>query len=101
MVLRPCEDVGHLFERRAERRALSGRVLQNDHRLSAASRGEQLEQAVGDEIEAGGFAARGVAARMKDDALQTERFGAVDLVSPWPRAIGAAAADAVVARLIR
>ena len=42
--------------------------------------GEKLQQAIGDEIEAGRFAAQGVAARMEHDAEQTQRFGAVDLV---------------------
>ena len=58
MIFRCRQDVGNLLERRAERRALSGRVLEEDHGLPALARGEQLDEARGDEIEAGFLTSR-------------------------------------------
>ena len=47
------DDRGDLFERRAERRALSGRVLEQHQCPAAATRGQQLEEPFGDQCESG------------------------------------------------
>jgi len=84
MLFRSCDDVRKLLERRAERRPLPRSVLENDHGLAPSARGEQLEQTVRNEIEAGCFTAGGVAAGVKNDTLQAERFRRDPSRHPWP-----------------
>ena len=75
------DDRCELLERGPERRALPGGLLEQNHRLAAAPRAQQLEERRGDEREAIGLVARGIASRVQDDAEQAERFGAIDLVA--------------------
>ncbi len=76
--LHPVDHVGDLLERRAERRSLPGGMLEQHHRLSSS--GEQVDESVGDQIESRGLATRRVAARVKHNPEQTQRFGAIQLV---------------------
>ena len=73
-------DVRDLFEGCSEGCSLPGCVLQQDHCLAATARLEKLAQAVRDPVEARAFAPRGVAAGVQHDAMQAERFGAIELV---------------------
>src|SRR5205823_7552463 len=75
------DDRRELLERRAEGRALRRGLLEQNHRLAAAARAQQLEERRGDEREAIGLVPRGIASRVQDDAEQAERFGAIDLVA--------------------
>jgi hypothetical protein len=75
------DDRGELFERGAERRALAGGVLEQDHRPATSPRDQQLEERLRDQAQAVGFAAGGIAARVQHDAQQAEGFGAIDLVA--------------------
>ena len=70
-----------LLERAAQRRALASRVLEQHHRLSAPPPPQQRDERFGNQRQTVGFVARRVAARMQDDAEQSERFGAIDLVA--------------------
>ena len=75
------DDRRELLERRAERRALARRVLQNHHRPAAPALAQERVERFGDQREPVGLAAVRIAARMQDDAEQPQRFGAIDLVA--------------------
>jgi hypothetical protein len=81
MVVHLGDDHRELLERRAERGALTGRVLQQDHRLAAAASLQQLEQPFRDQLESFRFAADRVAARMQHHAEQPECLRAIELVA--------------------
>ena len=76
-------------------------MLEQHHRLAAPPLAQQIEQSVGDQLEPFGFVADRVAAGMEDDAEQSERLGAIDLVAhrvkrlPAQRAIGRREVDQV------
>ena len=81
VVVHLCDDRRELLERRAERGALSRRMLQDHHRLPAAPRTQQPKQRAGDQLQPLRFAAARVAARMQHDAEQPERLRAIELVA--------------------
>ena len=76
----PVDDRGKLFERGAERRPLPGGVLEQHHRFSTRAAREEFRQAVRNQRQTLRRAARGIAPGMENDAAQSQRLRAVDLV---------------------
>ncbi len=65
----------------AERRALSRRMFEQHHRAATTACAKQLEQPAGNQREPIRLVAGGVTAGMQDDAHESERLGAIDLVA--------------------
>jgi hypothetical protein len=81
VIVRLGDDRGELLERRPQRRALAGGILEQHHRLAAAARAQQLDQRTGDQRQTVGLVADGVGAGMQHDPEQSERLGAIDFVA--------------------
>src|SRR5579859_4263768 len=79
--MRLRDDRGQLLERRAQRSALTGGLLEKNHRAPASPCVEQLEYCRGDERESLRFTTRRVTAGMEDDAQQAKRLRSIELVT--------------------
>src|ERR1700732_1478890 len=77
----PGDDRRELLERRSERGALPGGVLEQYHGLPAATIAQQADERFRDPLEARLLAARRVATWMEHDAEQPERLRAIELVA--------------------
>src|ERR1041385_164686 len=101
---RPAEqidDLREMFEPVAEIGALAGRVFEEQPRPAAWPRREDLGEAVRDQPQTTRLRSRRIRPRMHDEAVESERFGAVQLLaervdrSPPQRGIGGGDVDQV------
>ena len=75
-----CDDRGKVVEAVPERPALARRMFEQHHRLCARPRLEGDSDGVRDETQGLVIRSRRACARVQDDAKQTERLGAIDLI---------------------
>lgn len=80
VAVEPLEEAGEVLEVVADRRALTGRALEQHACRAAAPRAQDRSETGGDAIEGRGLARRAACAGVQHDAEQPERLGPIDLV---------------------